>query len=193
MMLPLAVCLGCSSARVTEPSRTATEQFLLSHAAQEAVAQLAADALRDRKVFVDTAYFAAAEQAFVVGQLRAHLLQAGVHLVPDRAAAEIVLEARSGGVGIDRYGYLVGMTSMTLGQLGSAAGAGPLPLGLPELAVFKSLRQYGFASIAFVAYRADSGDLVASSGPFIGHSKREDWWLLGMGPYSKGNIAPLKK
>ena len=178
---------------MTEPSRTATEQFLLSRAAKGAVAQLAAGALRDRKVFVETTYFAAAEQAFVIGELRAQLLQVGVLLVPDRAAAEIVLEARSGGVGIDRYGYLVGAPAMTLGQLGSAAGAGALPLGSPELSVFKSLRQHGFASIAFVAYRADSGEVVASSSPFIGRSKREDWWLLGIGPHSTGNIAPLKK
>ena len=110
LLLPLAVCLGCSSVRVTEPSRTATEQFLLSRAAKGAVAQLAAGALRGRKVFVETAYFAAAEQAFVIGELRAHLLQAGVVGVED-CSAEVFGHCRafrlaSGGVW--RTGYCTG-------------------------------------------------------------------------------------
>ena len=92
---------------MTEPSRTATEQFLLSRAARGAVAQLAAGALRGRKVFVETAYFAAAEQAFVIGELRAHLLQAGVVGVED-CSAEVFGHCRAfrlapGGVWLTGY------------------------------------------------------------------------------------------
>src|SRR5690606_21120635 len=47
---------GCAQIRVTDPPRTATELFLLSGAASEAVAQLAADPLRDRLVWIDTQY-----------------------------------------------------------------------------------------------------------------------------------------
>src|SRR4051794_24639995 len=69
---------GCATIRVTDPPRSADEQFLLSTAAVRAVAQLSTDALRDRKVFVEASFFNAPEQAFVTGELRARLLLGGV-------------------------------------------------------------------------------------------------------------------
>ena len=43
---------GCATIRVTDPPRSATEQFLMSQAVTSALAQLNVDALRDRKVWV---------------------------------------------------------------------------------------------------------------------------------------------
>ena len=61
----------------------------------------------------------------------------------------------------------------------------------PELAISKKIKQVGFASVAYVAYWADTGEVVASSGPTIGKTYREDWWFLGFGPKSTGNIPPV--
>src|SRR6185503_4981328 len=105
---------GCAALRVTDPARTASEQFLLSTAASKAVEQLSFDLLRDRVVYVDTSYFAASDQAFVLGELRARLLLAGVQITSDRDQAEIIVEVRSGGVGIDRYDSLLGLPSVFL-------------------------------------------------------------------------------
>src|SRR5688572_22773956 len=87
---------GCATIRVTDPPRTATEQFLLSEAATEAIEQLSAASLRDRRVFVDSTYLTGVnvptgEHAFMLGELRAHMLGAGVRLVSAREQAEIVL------------------------------------------------------------------------------------------------------
>src|SRR5690606_36563824 len=73
-----ALATGCTAARITDPARTATEQFLLSQAAVEAVARLSFDPLRGRRVWVDERYFAAAEAPFVLGQLRAKMLIDGL-------------------------------------------------------------------------------------------------------------------
>jgi hypothetical protein len=56
------------------------------------------------------------------------------------------------------------------------------------LALLKSTRQRGFASLSFVAFRADTGELVTASGPYIGRTIREDTWILGTGPKTVGNI-----
>ena len=49
-LLLLSVALrGCATIRVTDPPRSATEQFLLSEATRKAVEQLSAEALRDRQ------------------------------------------------------------------------------------------------------------------------------------------------
>ena len=107
---PLALLLllslggtGCATIRTTDPPRTATEQFLLSGAASRAIDQLSSESLRDRRVFIDTAYLGSAqtanEYAFLVGELRAKLLLSGIRLVPKREEAQVLLELRSGGLG----------------------------------------------------------------------------------------------
>ena len=189
---------GCASIRVTDPPRSATEQFLLSESTRKAVDQLSADALRDRSVFVDTSYlissaFPSPENLFYVAELRSKLLISGVRLAEKREAAQIVLEVRSGGIGVDRLEYLLGIPSIYVsGALETDAGANA-PLATPELAIIKNTKQLGFASAAFVAYWRDTGELVASSGPFIGRTLRDDWWFFGFGPRTIGDIPPAEK
>lgn len=182
---------GCTTARVTDPARTATEQFLLSAAGELAVAQLSVEPLRGRRAYVDATYFAALEQQFMIGELRAHLLMNGVMLVPKREDAEIVIEPRSGGVGIDKYDFLVGIPAFPIGSALDAVGGPAVPITTPELALVKNLRQWGFASIAIVAYWADTGEVISGSGPFVGRSKREDWWFFGSGPKRVGNVPTI--
>ena len=187
------VLCGCANLRVTDPSRTASEQFLLSEAAIEAVKPLSFEVLHGRKVFVDDAYFAAAEKEFVLGELRAKLLLSGVQIPTQREEAEIILEVRSGGVGIDRYESLFGIPSIGAAAAAASAAAG-VPVAsivTPEVAITKEIKQVGFASVAFVAFWADTGEVVASSGPSVGRAYRDDWWLLGFGPRTIGSIPPV--
>jgi len=183
---------GCATQRVTDPSRTATEQFLISEAVTEAVAPLSFDALHGRQVFVDDRYFESTDKAFVLGELRAKLLLAGVQLAFDMRDAEIILEVRSPGVGIDRYDSIIGIPAIGAAA-GSGANAAGVPAGIitPEVAIVKEVRQVSFAGVAYVAYWANTGEVVASSGPSIGRAYRDDWWILGFGPRTLGNIPPV--
>jgi hypothetical protein len=198
----VAACLtgSCATIRVTDPPRSATEQFLESEATRKAVDQLSAEALRDRKTYIDTSYLISAayptpENLFLVAELRSRLLIGGVRLVEKRDKAQVVLEIRSGGIGIDRYEYLLGLPSIYLTKNVDVTGNGgaEVPAATPELAIVKNTKQKAFASAAFVAYWADTGELVASSGPFIGRTLREDWWILGFGPRTIGDIPPAEK
>ena len=47
-VLLASINLGCATVRVTDPARTATEQFLMTEASVRAIEQLSANALRDR-------------------------------------------------------------------------------------------------------------------------------------------------
>jgi hypothetical protein len=183
---------------VTDPPRSATELFLLSGAASEAISQLSADALRDRQVYVETMYLSDARQtatelSFLVGDLRAKLLQSGVRLVDKREQAEVILEVRSGGVGVDRLEFLLGIPASYFSGLFAAAATSGVPISTPELAILKTTRQNGFASVAFVAYVAKTGELIAASGPFIGRTNREDFWIFGTGPRTVGDIPPVQR
>lgn len=188
------VLAGCSNIRVTDPARTATEQFLLSQAAVKAVEPLSFDTLHGRKVFVDDTHFAPAEKEFVLAELRAKLLSSGVNLVQKTEQAEINLELRSGGVGIDRYESLFGIPPVLAPSTASSAASGtPMTtLVIPEVAITKKIKQIAFASVSYVAYWIDTGEVVAVYGPSLGKSYRADYWLLGFGPRTVGDIPPTE-
>jgi hypothetical protein len=173
--------------------------LLMSQAAAEAVGKLSAEALRDRKVFVEDAFFvprdrsrnSLADQLFVMGEVRAKLLREGVRLVNTRAESEIVVEVRSGVLGVDKQNLLVGLPSVALPGVTSGLGGDALgdPLiATPEIALLKNIKQDGMAAVAIVGYWRDTGELVVTSGPFFGRTFRDDWWILGYGPRTSGDI-----
>lgn len=185
---------GCATVRVTDPPRTATEQFLLSGAAQSAVTQLNMDGLRDQLVYIDQSYFSiqpGPSDLFLLGEVRARLLKEGARITDERDKATVIVEIRSGGLGTDRYEYLLGIPAIVLAQ-GGVTTVGGVPIATPELAILKNTKQRGFASIAIVAYRAGTGELVTQSGPFVGETSRDDYWIFGTGPTTTGDIPPAE-
>ena len=133
------------------------------------------------------------EHLFLVGELRAKLLKSGVRLVDAKEKAQIVLEVRAGALSANHLEYLLGFPAGTV-PVSSTGTVGPsTSVNTPELAIVKSTKQYGWASVAFVAYWRDSGELLAVSGPFIGYTSREDYWLFGAGPNTTGTIPPANK
>src|SRR5215212_11926779 len=131
--LPLLLLLlpSCTYYRTTDPPITADQQFLTSEATIRAVDQLSAVALRDRIVFVDSTYLTGHDHSFLVAEVRARLLVSGVRLAADRAKAQVILELRSGGIGIDRQYYMVGLPSF---GLPGTSGPGGSAFATPEIA-----------------------------------------------------------
>jgi hypothetical protein len=193
---------GCGTIRVTDPAETADQQFLESEATRLAVQNCVLTQLRDRKVFVDTTYLSTVKEnsqslsfrqvpqqyLFLIAELRAKLLQGGARLMDRREDAEIIVEPRTGGVSVNHYELLLGLASITI----PSGGVASVPLQTPELGIFKTTKQFGFASVAIVAYWRDTGELVGSAGPFVGRTNRADYWILGFGPRTIGNIPPTQ-
>lgn len=205
------ICLsgGCTTIRVVDSPRTADLDFLLTGAAMQAVSQLSTDALRDRLVYVDTQWLIptshptanfqlenelarqpSLEHLFLIGELRARLLKTGVRLVDSKQKAQIVLEVRAGALSTNRLEYLLGIPSSAVPVSAAGGLVASASVQTPELSILSSTKQYGWASIAFVSYWADTGELVEASGPFIGKTSREDYWIFGTGPNTRGNIPP---
>jgi len=194
MLLGAALLLGggCAEVRITDPARTATEQFLMTEAIAEAVDQLGVEIMRDRQVYVADDYLDVPQAAYLIAVVRARLLEEGVRLVETPDAAEIVVELRSRGVGIDRSENLIGLPPVLLPANTSVGGVEAGTLITPEIALYKKIDQRGFAAVAFTAHWRDSGELVGSAGPFFGYTRREDLWLFGIGPSTTGDIAPVR-
>jgi len=188
---------GCATLRVTDPPRTADEQYLQSEAVRDAIAGLSFVSLRDKRIFVDVQYvydslFPTSEQVFLVGELRDRLLIEGAALTEQRADAEVIVEVRSGAVGINRSEYLLGFPGVNVPVGNVDAGSIDVPVIIPELSIVKRRTQRGYASVSITAYFADTGELVASSGPSIARTLRQDYWFFGLGPRTTGDIPPAE-
>ena len=200
---------GCATIRVTDPPRTADEEFLLSEAARRCVAQLNVDPLRDRLVWVETSYVLSTtqpyqqsfltneilvpqfEQAYLVAELRARLLQSGVRLAQSKEQAQVILEMRSGGLSINRLDFNLGVPAVYIpGSSNSSISS--VVLSTPDLSLFKSVKQHGYGSVAFVAYWKDTGELLSVSGPFVGRSYRNDYFIFGFALPTIGDIPPTE-
>lgn len=178
-----AVSLGCTSIRTTDPPRTATEQLLISTAADRAVNRLEFALSPDTKVHLITERLEAYDAKYLVSALRDRLLREGAVLVDDRSSAELVIEARSGALSINRNEKLLGIPAMPV----------PVPFAtgfeLPELALFKRDRQQGISKIALFATDAAGGRLQWSTGSSFGSAQHTRWVILLVG-WTTSDLVP---
>lgn len=172
--LPLLLA-ACSTVRETQPEETATEQLLMSTAADNAVSGLDHRIPSGTRVFVDTQYFESYDRGYVIGAIRAHLLQGGARLVRKRDQAEAVAEIRAGALSINRESDFIGLPSVPL----------PVPLSgsfdTPEVPLVRHKKQLGIAKIAVTTYHAETGALWADTGPVYGMAWVDGWNVLGIG------------
>lgn len=183
-MLGLLVVAGCTTMRETSPGRTATEQLLISAAADRAARDVALKMPGGAKVHIDTSYFEGFDSKYAIGALREEILKHGALLAPTRADADIVVELRAGALSLDEDQTLVGIPEINI----------PIPLtqqfGLPEIALFKRHTRRGVAKFAALAYSAVDGRLIAASEPQFGYSHQTDWVILLFFAWTTTDVVP---
>jgi hypothetical protein len=180
---------GCVQVRQTDPARTATEQLLLSTAADRAVTNTPLSVFANKKVFLDTNYFESYDSKYAVGSIRDALSRAGAILVSANTNSEIIVEARSGALSTDDRTYLIGIPSSGL----------PIPLAgalsIPEIALYKSQKQFSTAKFALLAYDTHSSEHVFSSGSMVGKAHDNYVKIIFFGHHSTDvpEMAKAKK
>lgn len=175
---------GCSTAQITTPARSATEQLLISTAADQAAERLAGRLAVKGSVFVDASGVEGYDTKYAVFAVRDALLRHGAAMAQTRDAAATVVELRIGALSVDSERSLLGIPSIDI----------PMPVGgsssTPEISLFKKELTQGVAKIAATAYDKNSGELVSSSGPQYGFSNRAEWVLLLMLSWDTNDLLP---
>lgn len=175
---------GCSTARHTQPQRTATEQLMISTAAERAAQRLTVGLSPGTRVFVNAETFESYDQKYALGAIRSRVLESGANLVGERKDADVVIDVRAGALALDQSDTLVGIPKMNV----------PIPLAgaltIPEIALFKRELERGVAKFAMVAYDNKSGEHVASSGPVYGFSHRRKWVVLLFISWTSDDVLP---
>jgi hypothetical protein len=167
---------------LTAPQRSATEQLLLSTAADRAIGSTNLSIFEGKKVFFDTTYFESYDAKYVEGAIRDALNRAGALLVRVETNSDIVVEPRAGALSIDAASTLVGVPSSGL----------PVPLAgtvsIPELALYKTQKQFSLAKLALLAYDTHSGKHYYSSGPLIGKAYNHYYSIIGFITFTSSDI-----
>lgn len=172
LLLPLVALAACSTERESLPARTATEQLLISKAADNASAGLTAGIPVGTKAFIDDSHFEGTDSKYAVAAIRDSLLKQGVAIVDDKAKAQAIIDLRSGALSIDQNSLIIGIPSITI----------PIPLAgpftTPELALYGSHQSKGVAKFGTAAYDAQTGVLEHSTGPVYGFSQKTQRTIL---------------
>jgi hypothetical protein len=172
---------------MTNPKRSATEQLLLSTAADRAIKSVDLSTFDGKLVYVSTNYFQSYDSANALGAIRDALSTAGARLALTVSNADYIVEPRSGADSLDHVTTIIGLPSTEA----------PVPLSgavaLPEIALYKSQYQFATAKFALLAYARATGEHYYSSGPMIGRSHNKYYALLGLINWTRTDIPEKHK
>ncbi len=183
----LATCVllpaGCGTFRETFPPRSATEQLLLSSAIDEALGRLPTYWMRGATIYLDDSRLDAYDKPYLMQRLRDTVLAHGGRLTAERENADVVLEAASGALSIDKGSWLLGIPELPL----------PIPfaaetLKLPELRLFKLDSYAGKAKLLLTAVDPQDDTRYAELPLLVGRVQHRHWWLLLVGPFTWSDL-----
>lgn len=178
-LLLIFITLGCSSTRTSNTARTATEQVLLSAAIDRSLGNVSFDQLQSQKVFIDDKYLDSVDKGYVMGTLRHKALAAGAILAPSAAESDLVIEARSGGIGTDTEETFIGIPSI---------GVPGMAISIPDIKLVQRNTQLGTAKIGLVAYDPKTGAAMGLGGQSTALTKNDDLFIFGTGPFRRGEV-----
>ncbi|MGH7940305.1 MAG: DUF6655 family protein [Limisphaerales bacterium] len=170
--------VGCSTQEVTTPPRSATEQLLLSSAADQALAKANLSVFAGRSVYFDFGYFDSYDSKYVEGEIRDAFSRAGALMAADTKSADIIVEARSGAYSVDTNYSFFGIPSIPLPIPGTAEE--PVT---PQLAFYQKESQVSYAKFALLAFDNKNRAHIYSSGALDGKAYNNytailfiSWW-----------------
>jgi hypothetical protein len=167
----LVLASGCTSTTQSQPPRTAIEQLLLSTAVDNALKGVRIPEVSGERVYVDTSFLESYDQGYVIGSIRALLSENGALLESNRDEAEMIIEARSGGLGTDVSDSLVGVPTIPI----IIPGAGTSEF--PEVVLYSSNKQATVSKIGLLGYHKD-GTNAFSTEPLVGMSHFNQYKFL---------------
>jgi hypothetical protein len=171
---------------MSDSTRTATEQMLISDAMDRAISNLDLRALAGRQIYLETAFLrSTVDCEYLISSFRQHALASGCILKAKPEQAEFIVELRAGAVGTDRHDVLFGIPATTVPTGG--VGGGTMTM-VPEIPFVKKTDQRAVAKVAVFAYSRVTGRPVWQSGLAPTESTSKSLWVLGAGPFRRGSI-----
>jgi hypothetical protein len=151
---------------------------LISNAIDDSLSHVDFSAFAGHSVFLEEKYIDSVDKNYTVASIRHRLMMQGVSIADKKEDSEICLEVRSGGIGTDSSKMFLGIPEVAV----------PGMVTLPELRFITKESQDAAAKIGIVAYHTKSGQILGEGGVSLAQSDRNNWYVLGVGPYQNGSL-----
>ena len=185
-LILILLAAGCGTSKWTDTGRSATEQLLITDAMDRAVSELNLEPLNGRTCFIDaTPLKKISDSEYLVSCLRQHMFASGCIVKDNKGEADYVVEVRAGAVGTDRHDVLYGIPAVNVPTLVPVSG---IPSQIPEMPFVKKTDQRAVVKLSLFAYNQKTGRPLWQSGAVPEESKAKAVWVLGAGPFQRGNI-----
>jgi hypothetical protein len=187
----LAVCgltglvAACASTTETNPGRTATEQLLVSRAADEAVEGLTLPVPPETKIFVDETYFRAENAQYAISAVRQALSEAGYPLALTREQADAVFELRAGVLSLEQMRRVVGLPPLAV-PINESFNV----VSLPELSLYSRRDRTGVAEFTGFVYDAKTGAPLGAVAPMTGQFRIRSHKLMMVIAWGQQSVNP---
>jgi hypothetical protein len=188
-VLALSLLLtGCVAERATSPARTATEQLLISTAADRAAEKLAEQIPANIRVLLDTSYIDAPDGCYALLAIKDRFLRRGIALANDKASADAIIEVRAGALSTDEKITSLGTPQLSLPVIPGVAAYNGFPV--PAINLFKKADTKATAKFAATGYDPRTGKLVVATDPQYGYAQKTDWVVLLFFSWTNEDFSP---
>jgi hypothetical protein len=184
-VLALLGLSACASATETNPARTATEQLLISRAADRAVEGLTLPIPAGSRVFVDELYFRVENAPYAISAIRGALSEAGYAVVPTKAEADAVLEVRAGALSLEQMRRVVGLPDMRV-PVNETLNV----VSIPELSIYSRRDRIGVAEFSGFLYEPRTGAPLGAVLPMTGEFRIRSHKVLMIVSWGQQTIDP---
>jgi hypothetical protein len=177
-LLGLTSLGACASTAETYPSRTATEQLLVSRAADRAVEGLTLPIPAGSRVFVDDAFFRAESGAYAVSAIR-------YALAPSKVEADAVFELRAGALSLEQMRRVFGLPEMRV-PINDSFNV----VSIPELSIYSRRDRVGVAEFSGFLYEPKTGAPLGAVLPMTGEFRIRSHKLLMIVAWGQQSLDP---
>ena len=160
---------GCSvSTQVTNTQRSTIEQRLLVRSLERSLAALDTQRFKGKTVAVEF-YGLTSDKDFAKEFVTAWLQGQQVRIATDPQKTQLRLKIFASALGVDQGQEFLGIPSLTAPLVG---------VGVPELALFKSVTRSGHAAIQIYTLDGGTGEFIDKSPAVIGKADFDDYTNL---------------
>ena len=170
-------CLaGCSSRLVTNTSRSAIEQMLLTRAVDKAMAKFTLAEVDGAEVFLDFSNLASVDAPYVKTAVRARFCELGATLADKAGEADLIAEIAVGALGTEFKTFMIGLPPLPMPNS---------PIPLPEVSLYKSSERTGIVKILIFVHA--KGRFVAAN-QYYAKADREESFILWLRVHARDDV-----
>ncbi|MBU1348221.1 MAG: hypothetical protein KKA16_14875 [Alphaproteobacteria bacterium] len=186
LILAATALLGaCASTTESNTGRTATEQLLMSRAADQAVDGLRLPIPPGSRVYVEGRYFQGEGSNYAQSAVRQALSEAGFALADDRNQADAIFELRAGALSLEQMRRVVGLPALAL-----PINENLNVVSIPELSLYSRRDRVGVAEFSGFVYDAHTGAPLGAVAPMLGEYRIRSHRVLMMVTWGQQSARP---